>query len=250
MQARDRLVVNYIPLVRRLSNRYRGAIEPPEDLFQVGMIGLLNTIEKFDPSYGTSFSSLAIPEIRGAILNHLRDHGSLIKIPRALKQKKLAVDKVAEALAPRIGRWPTVGELAQACDLAEEDVNAAMNLGRTGDPRSLDEDLGNDDGEGCATLSDLVGGDDDQFDMCLVRMTLEAGLDSLPVRKKTIITLRFNQGLSQRQTAEHVGMSQMHVSRLERSALLELRVYMQRDAVTPFAYTRKPEASGPQASAA
>ena len=145
MQARDRLVVNYIPLVRRLSNRYRGAIEPPEDLFQVGMIGLLNTIEKFDPSYGTSFSSLAIPEIRGAILNHLRDHGSLIKIPRALKQKKLAVDKVAEALAPRIGRWPTVGELAQACDLAEEDeLNAAMNLGRTGDPRSLDEDLGND----------------------------------------------------------------------------------------------------------
>ena len=156
MQARDRLVVNYIPLVRRLSNRYRGAIEPPEDLFQVGMIGLLNTIEKFDPSYGTSFSSLAIPEIRGAILNHLRDHGSLIKIPRALKQKKLAVDKVTEAPAPRIGRWPTVGELAQACDLAEEDVNAAMNLGRTGDPRSLDEDLGNDDGEGCATLSDLA----------------------------------------------------------------------------------------------
>ena len=133
--AREQLVSNYVPLVRRLCRRFRTSREPQEDLFQIGMIGLLNAIEKFDPNRGTSFSSLAIPEVLGAILNYLRDHGSLIKVPRTLRRNKLTIDKVAESMASSLGRWPNPEELSEACELTIAEVNAATELGRIGDPR-------------------------------------------------------------------------------------------------------------------
>ena len=227
--ARDQLVANYEPLVRKICRRFRRSSTPQEDLFQVGLIGLLNAIERFDSRYGASFSSLAIPEVLGCILNHLRDHGSLMKVPRGLRRKKLMVDRVSEGLAPHLGHWPTVSELAQACELPEEDIHAALELGHAGNPRSLDESLNVEGAEESVTLSDFVGRDDKGFDLSLDRMTLEAALDTLPVREKTILILRFYQGMSQRQTAERVEVSQMHVSRLERSALMKLRLIVQND---------------------
>ena len=112
--ARDKLVVNYSPLVRSLCNRFRRSKESSDDLFQVGVLGLLNAIEKYDPSYGTSFSSLAIPEVLGSILNYLRDHGTSIKLPRGLRSMRRRVDKAAEELALRLGRWSKIAELAEA----------------------------------------------------------------------------------------------------------------------------------------
>ena len=250
VRARDQLVANYVPLVRSLCSRFRRSAEPQEDLFQMGMLGLLNAVQKFDPSYGTSFSSLAIPEVRGAILNYLRDHGSLIKIPRALQQNKQAVDKMSESMAPRLGRWPSVPELAEACELSEREIGAAIQLGRNGAPCSLDQDLENDEADSSGTLSDFVGGEDKGFDMSVVRMTLQAALNSLPDREKTIVILRFYRGLSQRQTAERIGVSQMHVSRLERSALVKLRLFMQRDSTPSAPADHVTETAQPQASAA
>ena len=104
VSAREQLVANYVPLVRSLCRRFRTSREPQEDLVQVGMIGLLNAIEKYDPARGTSFSSLAIPEVMGAILNYLRDHGSLVRVPRDIRRNKLAMDKASDALAPTLGR--------------------------------------------------------------------------------------------------------------------------------------------------
>jgi RNA polymerase sigma-B factor len=194
------------------------------------MIGLLNAIEKFDPGRGTSFSSLAIPEVLGAILNYLRDHGSLIKIPRTLRRNKLTMDKVAESLASSLGRWPTTVELAEACDLTMKEIDAAAELGRIGDPRSLDESVETEDTDGTVTLAEYVGAEDVEFDLSLDRLTLATALDTLPEREKNILQLRFYKDLSQRQIAEQISISQMHVSRLERAALQKLRVVLMRNA--------------------
>ena len=229
-EARAQLVTNYVPLVRRICRRFRTSREPQEDLFQIGMIGLLNAIEKFDPERGTSFSSLAIPEVLGAILNYLRDHGSLIKVPRTLRRNKLTMDKVAESLASSLGRWPNAMELGAACDLTPKEINDAAELGRIGDPRSLDESVETDDSDGSVTLSEYVGKVDAEFDLSLDRLTLATALDTLPEREKTILQLRFYKSMSQRQIAERIEISQMHVSRLERSALQKLRVVLQRSS--------------------
>ena len=241
-QAREQLVTNYVPLVRRLCRRFRTSREPQEDLFQIGMIGLLNAIEKFDPERGTSFSSLAIPEVLGAILNYLRDHGSLIKIPRTLRRNKLTLDKVAESIASSLGRWPNMTELAEACDLTEQEVTAATELGRIGDPRSLDESVDTDDSDGTVSLSDYVGSVDKEFDLSLDRLTLATALDTLPEREKTILQLRFYKSMSQRQIAERIDISQMHVSRLERAALQKLRGVLQKNSAALAAPDEVPKA--------
>ncbi len=238
--ARAQLVSNYVPLVRRLCRRFRTSREPQEDLFQIGMIGLLNAIEKFDPNRGTSFSSLAIPEVLGAILNYLRDHGSLIKVPRTLRRNKLTIDKVAESMTSSLGRWPTPEELAEACDLSVDEVYAATELGRIGDPRSLDENVESEDADGSVTLAEYVGSEDDEFDLSLDRLTLATALDTLPDREKTILQLRFYKGMSQRQIAERISISQMHVSRLERAALQKLRQVLQKREAALTAPDSKP----------
>jgi len=223
-QARDELVANYAPLVRRMCKKFRASSEPQEDLFQVGVIGLLRPIEKFDPGYNTSFASFAIPEVLGAILNHLRDHGSLIKMPRALRQKMLSADRVSGRLVVRLGRWPTVAELAAECVLTEDEIYDAIELGYRREPRSLDETVEGEDGESGLALSDTVGHEDIQFDVSLDRMTLAAALSTLPARERKIVILRYYSGMSQAQTARRIKVSQMHVSWLGRGALSKLRL--------------------------
>ena len=225
---RATLVSHYEPLVRRLCRKFASSREPQEDLFQVGMIGLLNSIEKFDPQRGSSFSSLAIPEIMGAILNYLRDHGSLLKIPRGVRRNKLTVDKTSEGMATTLGRWPSSVEIAEGCDLTHDEVIEAAVLGRIGDPRSLDESLESDDSDDSFSLSDYVGYEDIGYDVSLDRLTLATSLDTLPDREKLILQLRYFRALSQRQTADIISISQMHVSRLERAALNKLRLVLQR----------------------
>lgn len=221
------LVANYEPLVRSLCRKFSSSREPQEDLFQIGTIGLLNAIEKFDPDRGSSFSSLAIPEIMGAILNYLRDHGSLLKIPRGLRRNKLAMDKASDAMTSMLGRTPTREEVAEACDLTESEMTDASILGRIGDPRSLDETLETEDGDEGASLADYIGFEDEGYNITLDRLTLATALDTLPEREKKILQLRYYQSMSQRQTAEIIEISQMHVSRLERAALNKLRMALQ-----------------------
>ena len=228
--AREQLASNYAPLVRSLCKRFQPAREPQEDLFQIGMVGLLNAIERFDAERGTSLSTLAIPEILGAILNHLRDHGCLLKVPRTLRRNRLTMYRKAETLSLSLGRWPSATELADACGLSEEEADAAEQLGRAGNLLSLDESIESGyDVEGVA-LSERIGCEDAEFDQSLDRLTLAAALDTLPSRERTILTLRFYGEKSQRQVAKVVGMSQMHVSRLERGALEKLRLALKSES--------------------
>lgn len=230
--ARDQVISDYVPLVRSLCRRFLAAREPQEDLEQVGMIGLLNAVEKFDLDRGTSFSSLAIPEVLGAILNHLRDHSTLIKIPRTLRRNKLALDKPSESMASSLGRWPTAVELSQACDLSEKEVDQATELAWASEARSLDTGPERDDSEASANLMEYLGAEDEGFDLSLDRLILATALDTLPAREKTVLKLRFYKELSQRQIAERIHVSQMHVSRLERSALRKLRDVLQKSSQT------------------
>ena len=222
-QDRDKVVSKYMPLVRGIANRFRRSREPQEDLVQIGVVGLLNAIDKFDPRRGSRFASLAMPEVLGAILNHLRDHGSLIKAPRDLRRNRIALSKAADMLATCLGRLPTVAELADECGLSEDDVDETKKFARAVDTRSLDAAIQPEAEGGDTTTLDLLGAKDKEYEASLNRITLETALDGLPIREKTIITLKFYRGMTQRQIAERVALSQMHVSRLERRALLRLR---------------------------
>ena len=241
---RATLVSIYEPLVRSLCRKFSSSREPQEDLFQIGMIGLLNAIEKLDPERSSSFSSLAIPEIMGAILNYLRDHGSLLKIPRGLRRNKLAMDKVSDSISALYGRKTTQAEIAEACDLTETEITDASILSRLGDPRSLDESLETEDGDDGASLSDYIGFEDEGHNISLDRLAQATALDTLPEREKTILQLRYFRSMSQRQTDEIVSISQMHLSRLKRAALNKLRLVLQRNPninsdQTPVRATRR-----------
>ncbi len=224
--AREQLVTNYLPLVRSIARRFRNSREPMEDLVQMGTIGLLNAIEKFDLSHGVRFASLAIPEVYGAILNHLRDHGGLVKVPRALRHNRISVDRSTERLISHFGRWPTTAEMATESGLTEDAVNEALEFARTSDPRSLDASFNGEYGEygeeGSA-LVEVLGSEEPAFGASLDRMVLHAAMDELPLREKTIIAMKFYRGLSQRQIASRINISQMHVSRLERRALAKMK---------------------------
>ncbi len=138
--------------------------------------------------------------------------------------------KCQHNLASSLGRWPNAAELAEACDLTDREIADATELGRIGDPRSLDENVESDDTDGSVTLSEYVGKVDAGFDLSLDRLTLATALDTLPIREKNILTLRFYKGMSQRQIAERIEISQMHVSRLERGALQKLRLVLQKSS--------------------
>ena len=246
METRAQIVSNYTPMVRNICRRYQSPNESPDDLLQIGMIGLLNAIEKFDPNYGASFTSVAIPEIRGILLNHFRDHGTLVKIPRSMRRNRLMNDKVATSLAVSLGHWPNDEELAQICDLSEDEVHKAKALSQGWNPRSLDEVVESGDGESRLPLSELLGSEDEGFDAVLDRLFLATALDTLADREKKILRFRILESMSRRQVAELVGISQMHVSRLERSALKQLKQAFQMRYADRQTAEPEPDHSAPE----
>ncbi len=222
--ARDEIVAAYMPLVRRVCARFRRSPESHEDLLQVGVVGLLNAIDKFDPRRGPLFHSLARPEILGAVLNYLRDHGSTIKLPRRLRRTWLQAEKASRELAVQLGHWPTDDEVARHCDVSQDQVRAAMQLGQAERVQSLDESV--DFGDGRVALSEMIGAEDPGFDASLDRASIGAALRTLGRLERRVLELRFYKGLSQVETGRRVGVSQMHVSRIERAAMKKLRLLL------------------------
>ena len=219
---RDRLVQRHLPLVYKLSRRYWHCGEPLEDLAQVGTIGLLKAIEKFDSSRGVSFTTYAVPVVLGEIKNYLRDHGWAVKVPRKLQRNKLQVSRAAERLGQVMGRAPTVSEIAEDAGLTQEEVFDTFEVTSYGRPLSLDaEHLNGADDR--SRLMDSVGNEDPEYGTTSDRADLESTLNCLDRREKTIIYLKFYADLPQTEIAKRLGISQMHVSRLQRGALEKLR---------------------------
>jgi RNA polymerase sigma-B factor len=208
---RDELVRRHLPLVRVLARRFAHRGERFEDLVQVGAIGLIEAIDRFDPGRGTDFASFAVPTILGEIKTHLRDRTSVVRLPRRISELRPRLRAEETSLAARLRRAPTLKELAREAGLQEADVAAAIASR-----------------EGLAEPPDAVV--DGVFEPSDDRLLLAAGFRTLDARQRRILHLRFYAGLSQAEIAREVGLSQIQVSRLLRAALERMRGALGREA--------------------
>lgn len=214
--ARDHLVEELMPLVRSLARRYAGRGEPLEDLVQVGAIGLIKAIDRFDLERGVELSTYAVPTILGEIRRHFRDRSWGVHVPRRMKELSLRVSRVVDDLSSELGRSPTVAEIATAAEVEEEDVIEALETARAHTPTSLSIPV---DASGELTLIDLLGEDEVGYEALERGSVVRTGLEELDERERRIVVLRFLHGLTQSEIAAELGISQMHVSRLLRRSL-------------------------------
>lgn len=222
LRARDSIVEEFLPFAHGLARRYARRGVPVEDLEQVAAMALVKAIDRFDPERGVKFTTFAAPTIIGELKRHFRDHGWTVQVPRRLQELYLELGKTASRLSQELGRSPTVQELAETVGAHEDEVLEAWELGRSAyQGTSLDRPTGEDDDE--TRLSDRLGGADAEIEASQARASLRQLLRHLPERERHIVYLRFFEDLTQSEIAERVGISQMHVSRLIRQSLDELR---------------------------
>ena len=202
-------------LVWSIARRFFGRGVDPEDLYQLGCLGLLKAIRGFDTAYGTRFSTYAVPKISGEIRRFLRDDGA-VKVSRGMKERSRAVRLARDQLEQTLGREPTLSELSAKTGLRPEDLaEAEAALSTAG---SLQAELA-----GESFPLERVLGEEGQEDRLVERFALDAAMDALPERERMVIALRFFHGLTQDKTAKVIGISQVQVSRLERRALEEMK---------------------------
>jgi RNA polymerase sigma-B factor len=218
-RARTRLVEIHRPLAETLARRYQGYGESLDDLVQVASIGLLNAIDRFDPTRGISFAAFATPTIVGELKRHFRDRGWSVRVPRRLQENTLKIRRTMPDLAQTLGRSPTVAELAEASAMSEDDVLEASEALLAYSATSLDMPLGDE-----VTLGETLADSGGDLEIAEEWADLAPHIARLPDRERTILALRFFRGLTQTEIAEEIGLSQMHVSRLLGRALGTLRV--------------------------
>jgi RNA polymerase sigma-B factor len=219
---REQLVDQYIGLVEFLARRFRNRGELLEDLVQVGTIGLLKAIDRFDLDREVEFSTYATPTIVGEIKRHFRDKGWAVRVPRRLQELHLELTKVIGNLGQELGRSPTVTEIAEAAGTSEETVLEGMEIAQAYNFTSLDAPLDSDDSES-SSFADQIGTEDDQLANLEYRAALAPEMAKLPERERRILYLRFYRAMTQSEIADRLGISQMHVSRLLNRTLVRLR---------------------------
>ncbi|HTJ33314.1 MAG TPA: RNA polymerase sigma factor SigF [Dactylosporangium sp.] len=218
---RSRIVELYLPLAEYLARRFRNRGEPADDLNQVANLGLIKSVDGYDPSRGAAFTSYAIPMIVGELKRHFRDKGWDVRVPRRLQELRLEIGKVSGDLAQQLGRSPTVADLAARLDVSEEEIIEGLESGSAYRALSINMPAGG--AESGAELADLLGGEDRSLAAVDDRESLRPLLARLPAREQKIIAMRFFGNLTQTQIAERLGISQMHVSRLLARSLTFLR---------------------------
>ena len=221
LQAREKLIEQYMGLVRSLARRYlyRGA--ELDDLVQIGAIGLIKAIDRFDVNRGFELTTYATPNIIGEIKRHFRDKGWAVRVPRGLQELNVQLSKLMEQLTVQLGRSPTIPELAKAAGVEEELVLEAIESGRAYTSLSLSVGGGGDDDD--LDPLDSLGTEEHEYEVSEDRAVLAPGFKALDPRERMILQLRFFDGLTQSQIAQQVGISQMHVSRLIRRSLEKIR---------------------------
>jgi len=231
LQAREQLIERYMALVRSLARRYSHRGEQLEDLVQIGAIGLIKAIDRFDVNRGVELTTYATPTIIGEIKRHFRDHGWAVRVPRGLQELSLRLSRLIEQLTVQLGRTPTVAELAKEAEVDEETVLEALESGRAYSSLSLSRG-GGDEAEELDPLESL-GWVEHAYEVSEDRVLLAPGFKVLDAREQTILRLRFFEGLTQSQIAKQVGISQMHVSRLIRRSLEKIRREISVDELDP-----------------
>jgi RNA polymerase sigma-B factor len=218
-RVRDRAVECYLPLARRLAARYHRRQEPFEDLVQVANLGLVKAVERYDPQRGTRFSSYAVPTIAGELRRHFRGTAWNLHVPRGVQEDALRVRDAATRLTHRLGRAPRISELEDETGLDAEAISEALHARAVQATASLDQTVGASSEEGDATLGELIGTEDDGFELAERHADVAPLLRGLPAREREVLFLRFARDLTQSEIAERIGCSQMQISRILRRTI-------------------------------
>ena len=221
-EAREQLVQKNIGLVKSIVSRYTARGVDKEDLIQIGMIGLIKAIDNLDTTYEVRFSTYAVPMIAGEIRRFLRDNGA-IKVSRSIKDHRVAVNRSRERLIEKLGREPTIHEIAEDVGLSMEDILLAVNSGQ--EVASLQQMIYEGDGSSIR-LMDRLSAHSGEGDASLDRMMLADSLSALEQRERELIVLRFYYDQTQSQIAKRMGVSQVQVSRLEKRILRKMKMYI------------------------
>jgi len=235
LHAREKLIEQYMSLVRSLARRYSYRGEQLEDLVQIGAIGLIKAIDRFDLERSVELTTYATPNIIGEIKRHFRDKGWAVRVPRGLQELNVQLSRLMEQLTVQFGRSPTIPELAKASGSTEEEVLEALESGRAYSALSLSAG-GGGEGEDALDPLESIGSEEHQYEVSEDRAVLAPGFRALDDRERMILQLRFFDGLTQSQIAQQIGISQMHVSRLIRRSLEKIREEIAADE--PSARTR------------
>jgi RNA polymerase sigma-B factor len=218
---RDELVTRCLPLAEHIARRFDGRGEAHDDLVQVARVGLVNAVDRFDVERGFDFVSFAVPTIMGEVRRHFRDAGWAVRVPRRMKELHLALSRATGEMSQRLGRSPTVSELAAELDLDPEEVAQGLIAGNAYQTVSVDRPAGDRTEE--VSLVDTLGDYDAALENVENHEALRPLLAALPERERTVVLLRFFGNMTQTQIAEKLGISQMHVSRLLTRTLAQLR---------------------------
>jgi RNA polymerase sigma-B factor len=224
---RDQLVEIHLGLAEYLARRFDRRGEPLDDLVQVASLALIKAVERFDPDRGLEFSTFAVPTIVGELKRHFRDKSWALRVPRRLQELHLRLGTAVADLTHELGRSPVVPEIADRLGASSEEVLEAMEAGRAYRSSSLDAPATVDDGDGVTPLSAWIGESDANLTLVDEHSQLTSLIEDLPPRERTILLLRFFDGLTQTQIADRIGISQMHVSRLLSRTLDQLRARAQ-----------------------
>jgi RNA polymerase sigma-B factor len=219
--ARERLVERFLPLARQLARRYGAAGEQMDDLVQVASVGLVKAIDRYELDRGTAFSSFAVPTILGEIKRYFRDSGWTVRVPRAVQERRIKINRAIPLLTGKLGRSPTPAEIAEQIEATSEEVLEALEAAVAYEPVSLDTSPGAGDEDD--TWGQSIGTEDPGYELVETSATLAPAMQELPDRERLILHMRFVEDMTQSQIAEQIGISQMHVSRLIRKALETMR---------------------------
>jgi RNA polymerase sigma-B factor len=221
--AQRELVFQYQNLVEMLARKYSKGRAFHEDIFQVGMLGLLGAIRRYDETFGKSFEAFAVPTIIGEIKRFLRDKTWSVHVPRRIKELGPKIKLTVEDLTMRLQRSPRIDEIAKELDVAEEEVLEAMEMGKSYQALSVDHSIEADSDGGTVTLLDVVGNVDQGYERINQKLVLEKVLHVLNERERQVVQYTYLDNLSQKETGDKLGISQMHVSRLQRRAIKKLK---------------------------
>jgi RNA polymerase sigma-B factor len=226
LAARDGLVSLHLPLVEHCARRFRNRGEPFEDLVQVGTIGLIKSIDRFELDRGVEFSTYATPTIIGEIKRYFRDKGWAIRVPRRLQELRMQIGTATADLTQTLGRSPTPRELAEVIGCSVEEIVEGIESSNAYSTLSLDA-ADNSGEDGGVSMLEMMGLDDEELEQIEIRASIKPLLEALPSREKRILLLRFFKNKTQSEIAAEIGVSQMHVSRLLSRTLEQLRTSLQ-----------------------
>ncbi|EZH65627.1 RNA polymerase sigma factor SigB [Bacillaceae bacterium JMAK1] len=222
-EVQTKLVLHYESLVKSLARKFSRGQGHDDDLYQVGMIGLLAALRRYDASFNRSFESFAVPTIVGEIKRFIRDKTWSVHVPRRIKELGPRIKKAVEELTTELQRSPLVNEIAARLEVTEEEVLETMEMGKSYQALSVDRSIEADSEGSAVTLLDLVGSHDEGFEQTDQQLLLEKAFAVLTDREKEILKCTYFDNLSQKETGDLLDISQMHVSRLQRRALQKLR---------------------------